>query len=215
MRHKGEPRGLFFSSRASPCHERHEQLFFFSSYFRCISFKKFPFCVLGMNIWSFPPEPVTDGPLKLRDTALCLWHCGIYRRKKIKLLRGERTWNSKHCVLAVYLFRGLSLFQTSWPQMFRGNSVVQCLLFLEMIVSFNVFLFFPLTWTVCCANAAVVSRRKKKHHFSPGSLQFFVSCWLFLLFFYTVVHRACTPLSVRPCVCVKWRQQQQHWRSAR
>lgn len=42
----------------------------------------FPFCVLEMNIWSFPPEPVTDGPLKLRDTALCLWHCGIYRRKR-------------------------------------------------------------------------------------------------------------------------------------
>lgn len=54
-----------------------------SSYFPIftISFK-FPFCVSEMNIWSFPPEPVTDGPLKLRDTALCLWHCGIYRRKR-------------------------------------------------------------------------------------------------------------------------------------
>ena len=62
----------------SPCHEWHKQLF---SYFHCISFK-FPFCVLEMNIWSFPPEPVTNGPLKLRDTALCLWHCGIYRRKR-------------------------------------------------------------------------------------------------------------------------------------
>lgn len=70
-----EPKGF---SLTSPCHEWHKQLF---SYFHCISFK-FPFCVLEMNIWSFPPEPVTNGPLKLGDTALCLWHCGIYRRKR-------------------------------------------------------------------------------------------------------------------------------------
>lgn len=151
-----------------------------------------------MNIWSFPPEPVTDGPLKLRDTALCLWHCGIYRRKKIKLLRGERTWNSKHCVLAVYLFRGLSLFQTSWPQMFRGNSVVQCLLFLEMIVSFNVFLFFPLTWTVCCANAAVVSRKKKNFTF-PQDLCSSLCPADFSCCFFTL---SCTERA-HPCLCVR------------
>lgn len=74
--HKGEPEGS--SSRVTRCHEWHEHLF---SYFHRISFK-FPFCVSGMNIWSFPPEPVTDGPLKLGDAALCLWHCGIYRRKR-------------------------------------------------------------------------------------------------------------------------------------
>lgn len=74
--HREETSGS--SSQVSPCHEWHKQIF---SYFRCISFK-FPFCVLEMNIWSFPPEPVTNGPLKLRDTALCFWHCGIYRRKR-------------------------------------------------------------------------------------------------------------------------------------
>lgn len=138
----------------SPCHKWHKQLF---SYFRSISFK-FPFCVSEMNIWSFPPEPVTDGPLKLWDTALCLWHCGIYRRKRSNF-SAERehekvntlSWRFT-CLEALFVTNVLTTNVL-------GQQSYTMFAFLGTTVGFNVF--FSLTWSVCSwLNAAAVSRKK-------------------------------------------------------
>lgn len=105
--HRGESRG--FSSQASPCHQWHKQLF---SYFPCTSFK-FPFCILEMNIWSFSPWTCHQWAFE------AVRHCIVFltlrdiQEKKIKLIRRGRTWKAKHCVLAVYLFRGPLCFKCS------------------------------------------------------------------------------------------------------
>lgn len=135
----------FSLSSESPRHEWHRQLF---SYFHCISFK-FPLCVLEMNIWSFPPEPVTDGPLKLGDTALCLWHCGIYRRKRSNS-SAQREHEKVNTVSWWFtcletLFVSNVLTTNVW-----GQQSCSVFAFLEMTVCFNVFFFFffLLVWIV-------------------------------------------------------------------
>lgn len=117
---------------------------------------KFPLCVLEMNIWSFPPEPVTGGPLKLRDTALCLWHCGIYRRKRSNCsAEGEHemvntvSWRFT-CLEGLFVSNVLT----------TGQQCCTMFAFLEMIVCFNVFIFFPLLVLFCCVNVAVDCKKK-------------------------------------------------------
>lgn len=142
--HKGAPKGS--PSRASPPVTSDTGSYF--PYFHCISFK-FPLCVLEMNIWSFPPEPVTDGPLKLGDTALCLWHCGIYRRKRSNS-SAQREHEKVNTVSWWFtcletLFVSNVLTTNVW-----GQQSCSVFAFLEMTVCFNVFflLFFLLVWIV-------------------------------------------------------------------
>lgn len=145
IQHKGEPLG--FTSGVAPCHRWHKPLFFC---FHCISFK-FPFCVWEMNIWSSPPEPVTDGPLKLRDTALCLWHCGIYSRKRSNFsAEQEEQWKVNRPAGWFTCLESL-LFPRVGPQMFGGHSPAQCLLFWKRpsALMFFVCVYFEGTAAVC------------------------------------------------------------------
>lgn len=181
----------FSLSSESPRHEWHRQLF---SYFYCISFK-FPLCVLEMNIWSFPPEPVTDGPLKLGDTALCLWHCGIYRRKRSNS-SAQREHEKVNTVSWWFtcletLFVSNVLTTNVW-----GQQSCSVFAFLEMTVCFNVFFSFFSSCLdcVCSANAAAVCRKKT---FPVYSVHF-----LKLKFFVLLRARAC--MFVLACVSVWW-----------
>lgn len=148
----------FSLSSESPRHEWHRQLF---SYFYCISFK-FPLCVLEMNIWSFPPEPVTDGPLKLGDTALCLWHCGIYRRKRSNS-SAQREHEKVNTVSWWFtcletLFVSNVLTTNVW-----GQQSCSVFAFLEMTVCFNVFFFFFFfLFGLCLFCECCCSLQKKK-----------------------------------------------------
>lgn len=152
-----------------------------------------------MNIWSFPREPVTDGPLKLRDTALCLWHCGIYRRKRSNS-SAEREHEKVNTVSWRFtcleaLFVSDVLTTNVW-----GQQSCTMFAFLEMIVYFNVFLFFLFFYLLglCLFWECCFSLQK---NFLWDLLCSFVFCWLLLsLFFFWIL--ACMCMCSPVCVCV-------------
>lgn len=124
-----------------------------------------------MNIWSFSPEPVTDGPLKLWDTVLCLSHCGIYRRKRSnssaqrehKKVNMVSWWFT--CLEACFVSNGLTT--NVWGQhfctMFAFREMTVCFivlfyLFFLLFFGGGVVLGLGVTWTVSSC-AAVVCRK--------------------------------------------------------
>lgn len=151
---KESPKG--FTSLASSCHKWHKHLF---PYFHFVSFK-FPFSVLEMNIWSFPPWTCHRWAFEAARQRIVFVTLRDIQQREIKPQRGGgRTWNGKHCVLALFTCLEALFVSNVLTTNVSGQQCRTIFTFLEMIVCFNVFSFSPLTRTLCRVNAAADCRK--------------------------------------------------------
>lgn len=135
------PKG--FASPVSACHKWHKHLF---PYFHFVSFK-FPLCVLEMNIWSFPPWTCHRWAFEAARQRIVFVTLRDIQQREIKPRRGGgRTWNGKHCVLALFTCLETLFVSNVLTTNVSGQQRRTIFTFLEMIACFNVFSFFPLSW---------------------------------------------------------------------
>lgn len=125
----------------------------------------FPFC-LGNEYLFFSPWTCHQWAFEAQRHCIVFVTLRDTQEKKIKLLRRDRTWNGKQCVLAVYLFRGLLCFKRCGRAMFGGTRVVPCLHFWKWLPA----LMFVCVEFVCCKNDAADYR---KITFFSGFFAFF------------------------------------------
>lgn len=157
-------------------------------YFQSILFKFFPFCVLEMNIWSFPPWTCHWWAFEAQRHCIVFVTLRDIQEKKIKLLRRDRTWNGKQCVQAVYLFRGLLCFKRRGRTMFGGTRVVRCLHFWKWLSA----LMFVCVECVCWKNDAADGRK----------ITFFLGFFTFFAAFSCASRKLRARARLCVCVCV-------------
>lgn len=143
----------FFFHCQSPCQESDTSSYF--PYFHCISFK-FSILCLGNEYLIFSPWTCHRWAFEAQRHCIVFVTLWDIQEKKIKLLRRDRTWNGKQCVLAVYLFRGLLCFKRCGRTMFGGTRVVQCLHFWKWLSA----LMFVCVWNVFIVRMMLRSAEK-------------------------------------------------------
>lgn len=187
---KESPKG--FTSLASSCHKWHKHLF---PYFHFVSFK-FPFSVLEMNIWSFPPWTCHRWAFEAARQRIVFVTLRDIQQREIKPQRGGgRTWNGKHCVLALFTCLEALFVSNVLTTNVSGQQCRTIFTFLEMIACFNVFSFFPphsdsLSCECCCG-----LHKEENFPFNISALLFW-SCWVFLCCYHSC------DCDARACACV-------------
>lgn len=164
---KESPKG--FTPLASSCHKWHKHLF---PYFHFVSFK-FPFSVLEMNIWSFPPWTCHRWAFEAARQRIVFVTLRDIQQREIKPQRGGgRTWNGKHCVLALFTCLEALFVSNVLTTNVSGQQCHTIFTFLEMIACFNVFSFFPSLklFAVWMLLRIAESRKLSLHHLCTSFL---------------------------------------------
>lgn len=181
-----------FASPVSACHKWHQHLF---PYFHFVSFK-FPLCVLEMNIWSFPPWTCHRWAFEAARQRIVFVTLRDIQQREIKPRRGGgRTWNGKHCVLALFTCLETLFVSNVLTTNVSGQQRRTIFTFLEMIACFNVFsLFLPLPLGLFAAWILLWIAERQMLSLQ-GLCVFLPVLFTFLLLFALLWH-------VRTCMCV-------------
>lgn len=97
-----------------------------------------------MNIWSFPPWTCHRWAFEAARQRIVFVTLRDIQQREIKPQRGGgRTWNGKHCVLALFTCLEALFVSNVLTTNVSGQQCRTIFTFLEMIACFNVFSFFP------------------------------------------------------------------------
>lgn len=132
-----------------------------------------------MNIWSFPPWTCHRWAFEAARQRIVFVTLQDIQQREIKPQRGGgRTWNGKHCVLALFTCLETLFVSNVLTTNVSGQQRRTVFTFLEMIARFNVlslFLFFTFRsdCEFCCG------LQKEMFSFFCIFAFFFRPCWLF------------------------------------